>query len=321
MPTEPQHVRRDGVVVDWLPQPRSLPPAVTGARKPPSHAAPVKKPLAFLRRVHRTWWPSIVIFVALGLCLALFVTPFALETRATRGTPSPVPRSRATVVAAKPVVRPAEPAALPDGAPVTPAGSGSWRVVSGSAEPTAAGAARELLYTVEIEEGVEHPSFTAEVESILADPRGWAGLGQVSFRRVDGLDALPSFRISLTTPATSRRPDACGFTIPYESSCYLSRDHRVVVNLARWVRGAHSYQGDLAGYHRYAINHEVGHALGHGHVGCPATGAAAPVMMQQTFGLSNTYVSTLNRAEPGAAARVASDGAVCRPNPWVVTDR
>ncbi|WP_254897436.1 DUF3152 domain-containing protein [Amycolatopsis sp. Hca4] len=38
--------------------------------------------------------------------------------------------------------------------------------------------------------------------------------------------------------------------------------------------------------------------------------------MQQTFGLSNTYLANLNRAEPGAAVKVRPDGAVCRPNPW-----
>ncbi|WP_435818523.1 DUF3152 domain-containing protein, partial [Amycolatopsis coloradensis] len=34
----------------------------------------------------------------------------------------------------------------------------------------------------------------------------------------------------------------------------------------------HSFEGDLLAYHRYAVNHEVGHALGHGHVGCPESG-------------------------------------------------
>ena len=43
---------------------------------------------------------------------------------------------------------------------------------------------------------------------------------------------------------------------------------------------------DPATYRILAVNHEVGHALGHGHVGCQSTGGLAPVMMTQYFGLN-----------------------------------
>ncbi|MFF1614238.1 DUF3152 domain-containing protein [Amycolatopsis sp. NPDC058278] len=260
---------------------------------------------------------------AVALALALLLAPEAAQPRRISGVGSALPTALPTVPATAPKPAP-EPAALPDGVPVTEAGDGTWHVVPGSGHDFGSGE-KLLTYTVEIEDGVDLPSFGHDVDAILADPRGWIGLGAVTFRRLGeaeaeagaGAGAGPSVRISLTSPGTARRPDLCGFGIPFDSSCRLSHDHRIVVNLARWLRGAHSYDGDLAGYRAYAINHEMGHALGLGHVGCPAPGAAAPVMMQQTFGLSNTYLANLNRAEPGAATKVRPDGAVCRPNPWV----
>ncbi|MDS0140721.1 MULTISPECIES: DUF3152 domain-containing protein [unclassified Amycolatopsis] len=245
---------------------------------------------------------------AVALALALLLTPEAAQPRRVSGVASAQPTTTTTPPKAAP-----EPAALPEGVPVTETGEGTWHVVPGGGHDIGTGE-KLLTYTVEIEDGVDLAGFGHDVDTVLADPRGWAGRGDVTFRRVDGGD--PDVRISLTTPGTARRPDLCGFSIPFDSSCRLSRDHRIVVNLARWLRGAHSYDGDLPGYRAYAINHEMGHALGLGHVGCPAPGAPAPVMMQQTFGLSNTYLANLNRAEPGAATKVQPDGAVCRPNPW-----
>uniref|UniRef100_UPI001E585E56 DUF3152 domain-containing protein n=1 Tax=Amycolatopsis sp. CA-128772 TaxID=2073159 RepID=UPI001E585E56 len=259
------------------------------------------------------WWPPAVLVFAVALALGLLLTPRAAEPRRISGVASAQPATHAPSSRATPAP---EPAALPEGVPVTESGAGTWRVVPGANHDIGTGD-RVLTYTVEIEDGVDAPAFAGEVDAILADPRGWTGLGEVTFRRLSDPGADPAVRISLTTPGTARRPDLCGFTIPFDSSCRLTRDHRIVLNLARWLRGAHSYDGDLAGYRAYAVNHEMGHALGLGHVGCPAPGAPAPVMMQQTFGLSNTYLANLNRAEPGAAANVPADGAVCRPNPWV----
>ncbi|SFW86029.1 DUF3152 domain-containing protein [Amycolatopsis australiensis] len=254
------------------------------------------------------WWPPAVLVFAVALAVTLLLLPRAAEPRRLAGAAQPMPLTSAPTTTAK---KPA-PAELPDGGPVTPAGAGTWRVQPGP-QTLAGTGGKEVTYTIEVEDGVDAPGFAGQVDAILADPRGWIGRGEVRFRRETSADAEPQVRISLTTPATSRR--LCGFAIPYDSSCHLT--HRIVVNLARWVRGAHSFDGDLTGYRAYAVNHEMGHELGFGHVGCPAPGAPAPVMMQQTFGLSNSYLADLNRAEPGAATRVPADGAVCRPNPWV----
>ena len=150
-------------------------------------------------------------------------------------------------------------------------------------------------YVVEVEEGipVDPAAFAAAVDATLADRRGWTAPGDVSLRRVGPGDGA-SFRVRLATPGTVDAHCAPLLTRGIYS-CRQGAD--VMVNVRRWLQGAAESQLSLEDYRHYVISHEVGHALGHGHVGCPGPGMVAPVMLQQTKGL---------------------DG--CRPNPWPFPD-
>ncbi|MEV6908665.1 DUF3152 domain-containing protein [Amycolatopsis sp. NPDC051071] len=222
---------------------------------------------------------------------------------------------------AKPVDLKIPTADLPKGGAFTESGKGTYHVVPGTSPKVGTG--QLYTYTVEVEDGIDSASYAGDdgfantVMETLASPQGWTWDGKKALQRVDASFPNPSFRVSLTTPNTTHRADVCMFQITYETSCYRSSfDKRVVINLARWVRGAMAFQADMAGYRQYAINHEVGHALGGKHVGCPTDGGIAPVMMQQTFGVSNNFVAQLNDLPGGDRGKVPADGKVCKPGSW-----
>ena len=201
--------------------------------------------------------------------------------------------------------------ALPTGAAFTVKGRGTWHVVPGTTPPLGNGA-QVFTYTVEVEDGIAPPSvgaeFAGKVDATLADTRSWIAAGAVTLRRID--HGTPSFRISLTSQLTVRRPDLCGWDIPLEASCYSRQAGRVVINIARWVRGAATFNGDIGAYREYAINHEVGHALDHHHQPCAQNGGLAPVMMQQSWSTSNDQLAPL---DPQV---IPADHKVCRYNPY-----
>jgi hypothetical protein len=191
-------------------------------------------------------------------------------------------------------------AALPAGPAYTTKGKGSFKVLPGTSPKVGSG--KLYRYSIEVENGVtgvDLTQFQQQVVTVLSDPRSWTGHG-VALERVDS--GPIDFRVTMTSAMTVRK--LCGFDIPVETSCYAPSGNttpvnRVVFNVARWMRGAAAYVGNVDLYRIYMINHEDGHAVGHIHAHQCLPGGLAPVMMQQTFGL-----------------RSAKTGKFCQANPW-----
>ncbi|MDR3107131.1 MAG: DUF3152 domain-containing protein [Bifidobacteriaceae bacterium] len=138
--------------------------------------------------------------------------------------------------------------------------------------------------------------FANEAQEVFDDHLGWLSAG-VGFDRVrEGAD----FTLWLATP-----DQMVGFAegCASEYSCRVGPN--VIINQERWLTGALPGALDgvgLSDYRTMAINHEVGHWLGHDHTGCPGSGQPSPLMMQQSKGLDgcspNIYPLPEERTAP-----------------------
>ena len=185
---------------------------------------------------------------------------------------------------------------LPPGPQYAARGAGTFSVLPGSSAVIGKGGP---LYRFDLQvengvRGVDLKQFATVVMDALSNRRSWTGTGQLSLQRVSS--GPVNFHVSLSSAMTVRT--LCGYSLPVETSCFDGGDSRVVLNVARWVRGAKVYASDLATYRIYAVNHEVGHALGHNHAHRCLSNGLAPVMMQQTIGTRTT------------------SGQICEANPW-----
>ncbi|WP_395294054.1 DUF3152 domain-containing protein [Kitasatospora hibisci] len=155
-------------------------------------------------------------------------------------------------------------------------------------------------YKVRVEDGLpERPEqFAAEVDAVLGNVKlGWAAGGEVSFQRVaaDPVD----FTVYLATPKSTDR--ICGqYGLDTGGWVNCGAGHQVVINVKRWTELSEFYVGRPELYHALAVNHEVGHILGNGHVDCPGQGAPAPVMQQQIKGLNGCVPNGWPYSETGA---------------------
>ncbi|MEU6192576.1 DUF3152 domain-containing protein [Streptomyces sp. NPDC047061] len=188
------------------------------------------------------------------------------------GTRSPSPGPATTSASPRISPTPEIPAKGP-GTFVTATG-GSTRVGSGTL----------LRYRVDVENGIDLSAadVARQVERILADRRGWTADGRSAFERVSS--GPTDFVVRVATPGTvDRICGQYGLDTGGEVNCNVA--DQVMVNLRRWLLATPVYARRVKDYRALIINHEVGHFLGHGHVGCPGAGRPAPVMMQQIKGM------------------------------------
>lgn len=210
--------------------------------------------------------------------------------------------------------------ALPPGAPITEKSTNEFVEFSKPMAKVGEGREKTFRYAVEVENTIDPAvfgggdAFASTVNAVFSDSRGWTASPDFAFEAVTKADK-PEFVVQLVS--TSLAKEICGNALDMETSCYMrglkeGEPGRVVVNEARWVRGAVPFQGDLGLYRQYLINHEVGHALGFAsHEPCPKDGAIAPIMMQQTLSVSN---DELYGFDPNEVYR--KDGKTCSVNGW-----
>jgi hypothetical protein len=170
----------------------------------------------------------------------------------------------------------------PSGKPDVPySGSGKFDTAPGQSDVMGTGGGL-LRYRVRVEQDSHQDpaEFADFVDATLGDERSWIAGGDVRLQRVS--TGSYDFTIFLATPATV---DQLCSPLPTDGFTSCRQGDNVVINLARWVLSVPHWDSDLDAYRRYAVNHEVGHRLGHGHELCLGKGKLAPVMQQQTLTL------------------------------------
>jgi Protein of unknown function (DUF3152) len=264
--------------------------------RPAVRAAVRAEPSRLRRFVRRHGWRAYAVPILTVATLATLVdlavndaapSPSQSASATTVATPS-VPAPTTAVAPSATAAGDAEPTATeapPTETTYVEQGAGSLSVVDGRSETYGTGPLSRFI--VEIEDGIEvdGAAFAEAVTETLGDPRSWGAGGRMSFQRVGAAEAAAGqfdFRVALVSPGSMERYCPGVGTGGYTSCRY---GDRAVINLARWATAVPHYDGDIATYRQYVVNHEVGHALGNGHVDCPGPGQLAPVMVQQTLSL------------------------------------
>ncbi|WP_254705452.1 DUF3152 domain-containing protein [Streptomyces vilmorinianum] len=208
------------------------------------------------------------------------------------------PTPQVTTLRPKPSTLSPKPTITPRKTTVPASGAGTFTTAQASGDAVGTGGTLRR-YRVQVEDGIDISArqAAAEIQEILAHPRGWAAHGRGRFQLVS---ENADFVIRIATPTTADRLClAQGLNTRGELNCETSQG--VVVNLKRWMLGSPTFAGTPAEYRHLIINHEVGHEIGiRMHMTCPGAGKPAPVMMQQIKGLKGCRSNAFPYDEDGS---------------------
>ncbi|WP_158607513.1 DUF3152 domain-containing protein [Flexivirga caeni] len=198
--------------------------------------------------------------------------------------PASAPRLTSTT---SPVTRSSSTTARPTTAAVPAHGNGRFNPVT-VPQTTTARTGRVVTYALSVEGGMgADPAAVAKAfGSALLDRRGWQGVDHVRFVQMThaalAKGTKPEMVVLVASPDQVKKLCA---PLPTHGDTSCDTSEHVVLNYKLWTTGVPYFAGHVDEYREYMVNHEVGHALGHGHQQCSAKGAYAPVMQQQTLDL------------------------------------
>lgn len=256
--------------------------------------SPLPEPAAPPAGRHVTvWWLVPVLLVAAGLSAGsayLAFKPKPASSVFASGRPSSTPTAQPSPT---PTPTPSPSPTAITSFPRT--GPGTYVYADG--QTAVFGTAGNLrTYHVAVETGgpVNPDDFAAMVDTTLSDPRSWIAGKNVRLQRV-AANTDANFLVVLVTAGTAQKLcNAVGLDIFWHGEPYTScqAGQKAVINLTRWLTAVPDYGAPLYDYQQYAVNHEVGHLLGHDHELCPGKGMPAPVMQQQTFSLQGCVANS-----------------------------
>lgn len=271
----------------------------------------------------RTPWPTVAVAVVLMASACTSATTVgnpppnpnpswvpppsaSATTTAAEKTPARPTQQASSATPAKPAT-PTQSTTPAPGAPVTgsdgivrsgTASTGTFDTSTLALAPVSPGGT-VVRYIVRAERGtgIKPDEAATQVHAALNDKRGWMGADIPQSRgvRFELVSDPKKATLTLTIAAPPTVDKLCPLDTKGIWSCEAG--DTVLINSDRWLYRTPTYS-DTATYRAYVVNHEVGHFLHLGHKQCPGKGKPAPVMMQQSKGLSGCVANAWPAVAP-----------------------